>query len=73
MLRERDDERHHDLDRFDCTFMSMCHGDRLKSFGTTYIIGTTKLEMGIFIQAWRYQFPPILRSSRSLPIATPKR
>jgi len=27
MLRERDDERHHDLDRFDRTFMSMCHGD----------------------------------------------
>lgn len=31
MLRERDDERHHDLDHFDCTFMSMCHGDGLES------------------------------------------
>jgi hypothetical protein len=34
MLRERDDERHHDLDRFGCTFMSVCHGDGLESLGT---------------------------------------
>jgi hypothetical protein len=25
MPGERDGERHRDLDRFDCTFMSMCH------------------------------------------------
>jgi hypothetical protein len=31
MLRERDDERHHDLDRFDRTFMFRCHGDGLES------------------------------------------
>ena len=30
MLRECDDERHHGLDRFDCTFTSMCHGDGLE-------------------------------------------
>lgn len=55
MLGERDDERQHDLDRFDCTFMSVCHGDGLESLEQTHIIRTTELEMGIFIQAWHYQ------------------
>jgi hypothetical protein len=37
MLCERDNERHHDLDCFDCTFMFGCHGDGLV-IGTTYIV-----------------------------------
>ena len=59
MLRERDGERHRDLDRFGCTFMSVCHGDGLESLEQTHIIRTTELKMGIFIQAWRYQVPQV--------------